>query len=307
MSQCAVPGCAGQGSASATCSECGRTLCPRHRPSSRHRCREQREGGEISPAQRRVLVPDGGSRPRVGWGTWVYRIAILAVAGFLITILLVGFTPATLPDSLPAGVAGPIQDAADSSAAFAGTLLNGTVAGDSGPTTSDQDGSDETATSTLTGDSGSSGQIDRGELERLVHQEVNERRDAHGLNELAFDDDLREVARYHSRDMAEADYFAHTAPDGETLGDRYQRFEYECRVPMGDGRYATGGENIFMTAYSGYTYSEAAIANRIVEGWMESPGHRENLLRDYWRAEGIGVSVTERDGRTVVYVTQNFC
>lgn len=237
----------------------------------------------------------------------MYRIGVLAVATFLVTVSLVGFTPATLPDAVPAALAGPVQDVADSSAAVVGTMLNATVEGAGTPTTGEEGGVEATPASTPTGDSGSSSQVDRAELERLVHQAVNEQREAHGLNELAFDDGLREVARYHSRDMAEEDYFAHNAPDGETLGDRYERFGYECRVPMGDGRYATGGENIFMTAYSGYTYTEAEIANRTVEGWMDSPGHRENLLRDYWRSEGIGVYVTERDGRTVVYVTQNFC
>ncbi len=44
------------------------------------------------------------------------------------------------------------------------------------------------------------------------------------------------------------------------------------------------------------------IASRIVDGWMDSPGHRQNILETSYDKEGIGVVADER-----VYVTQNFC
>ncbi|WP_435332682.1 CAP domain-containing protein [Haloarchaeobius sp. TZWWS8] len=149
--------------------------------------------------------------------------------------------------------------------------------------------------------------IDVARLERLVHGEVNEVRTSRGLEALERDAALAEIARYHGRDMAQNEYVAHTAPDGETMSDRYDAFGYDCRVSTGDGRYASGGENIYYARYTGYDYTEAELARMTVDGWMNSTGHRENLLRDYWNREGIGVVVDQRDGRTHVYVTQNFC
>jgi uncharacterized protein YkwD len=46
------------------------------------------------------------------------------------------------------------------------------------------------------------------------------------------------------------------------------------------------------------------IASQVVNGWMNSPGHRENILNARYDREGIGIAVSS-DGK--VYVTQNFC
>ncbi|WP_435358283.1 CAP domain-containing protein [Haloarchaeobius sp. DFWS5] len=149
--------------------------------------------------------------------------------------------------------------------------------------------------------------IDVARLERLIHEDVNDVRESRDLSMLERDSELAAVGRYHSRDMAHNQYVAHTAPDGETMGDRYDRFDYDCRVPTGDGRYAGGGENIYYAYYSGQGFTEEELAQKAVDGWMNSTDHRENLLRDYWEHEGIGVVVENRDGVTYVYVTQNFC
>lgn len=68
-------------------------------------------------------------------------------------------------------------------------------------------------------------------------------------------------------------------------------------------------QNIFRTRWEGYSRSESELANAVVEGWLNSPEHRENLLREGWAQEGIGVSVVENpdEGGTEIYVTQDFC
>ena len=153
-------------------------------------------------------------------------------------------------------------------------------------------------------------------IEYLVHEEINEERVEHNRSKLAFDTELRPVARYHSADMAERNYFAHVGPGGETLGDRYAMFNYRCRVPTGGFQYATGGENILYTYYDATVRMDdrsvrydtpEELAEGIVNGWMNSTSHRENLLKPYWRQEAIGVYVERQDGRTRVYATQNFC
>lgn len=147
-----------------------------------------------------------------------------------------------------------------------------------------------------------------------MHEYVNEERTQRGLNALDFDEDLREIARYHSEDMAQRGYFSHTDPEGNNFADRYDRFNYTCRVPTDGNTYYTGGENIAYTYYetnvrldSGeivHYDTESELARGIVNQWMNSTGHRENLLADYWQNEGIGIYVTD-DNK--VYATQNFC
>lgn len=158
------------------------------------------------------------------------------------------------------------------------------------------------------------GTVDRALVERHVHEAINEERTARGLEALAFDEDLQEIARSHSEDMAERGYFAHEDPEGNTFADRYDAHGYECRADTDGSAYYTGGENI------AYTYvdqpvrtdsgdvvehtTERKLADGLVEQWMNSDGHRENLLADHWTNEGIGISVTDDDR---VYATQNFC
>jgi uncharacterized protein YkwD len=155
--------------------------------------------------------------------------------------------------------------------------------------------------------------LDRGRVERRVHHHVNQRRADHGLAELEFDTDLREIARYHSEDMATNDYFSHTSPSGETMSDRYDEFGYDCRADAGDGTYYTGSENIAYTYYDRRVQTDDGVvrytnadelAQGIVTGWMNSRGHRENILTEAWDDEGIGIVVT---GEGKVYATQNFC
>lgn len=155
------------------------------------------------------------------------------------------------------------------------------------------------------------------ELAAAVHLRVNAERARAGLPPLAWQPGLVAAARGHSLDMAERDYFSHTAPDGGTFSSRYTAAGFICRVPLGPGRFATGGENIAQThLFAGYSVDQdgtrtpigwrttAQIADRIVQGWMDSPGHRENILRPHWRSQAIGISF-DASGR--VFATQNFC
>lgn len=165
---------------------------------------------------------------------------------------------------------------------------------------------------------GDSDALNRSAIERQVHQSINQVRVERGLSELQSDQDLREVARYHSEDMADRGYFAHEGPDGETMGDRYDRFGYDCEVALSENRYATGGENIAYTYAYGriraddgriisHDGDESHIGRGIVRQWMNSTGHRENIVKPHWRSEGIGVAFAQVEEGTRVYVTQNFC
>ena len=150
-------------------------------------------------------------------------------------------------------------------------------------------------------------------IEAAIVEMTNQARQQEGVSSLRSDADLADIARYHSSDMAEREYLAHTSPEGISVSDRYERFGYACRVPVGGNTYATGSENIGYTYHGervvdyGYVADEEAVAESLVDGWMASPGHRENMLRPYWRNIGVGVAITETGEGTRVYATQNFC
>ncbi|MFC6904229.1 CAP domain-containing protein [Halalkalicoccus tibetensis] len=142
----------------------------------------------------------------------------------------------------------------------------------------------------------SEGDVSSDEVEAEIHAQVNEIRAEHGLSELDHDDEIAGIARTHSQDMNERDYFSHTNPEGESPADRFGDLHpSECRAV---------GENLaYIQTGIGSGGSAEEIAERIVQGWMDSEGHRENILRDGWDSEGIGVYMD--DGR--VDATQKFC
>lgn len=136
------------------------------------------------------------------------------------------------------------------------------------------------------------------EVADATHETVNAVRADRGLTTLSQSQQLQVMAQYHSNDMAARGYVGHTSPTGETMRDRYQQFEPGCREQ---------GENVFHLSYSGLSLGPEELADRAVEGWLNSPTHRENLLRKGWSQEGIGVNITTAGWQTHVYITQNFC
>lgn len=154
-------------------------------------------------------------------------------------------------------------------------------------------------------DTGSTGgRFDGAAVEQRIHELVNEERGARGLATLAWRDDLQAVAAGHSRDMSERGYFAHESPDGRDSSDRLAAAGIACggsgeniarswwrrdvNTPDGTERYDTVDE----------------LAASVVEQWMNSPGHRENILHPLWRSEAVGVVAASNDE---VFITQNFC
>jgi uncharacterized protein YkwD len=152
-------------------------------------------------------------------------------------------------------------------------------------------------------------------LEQRIHEMINQQRAENGLGALSFDPVLAEIARKHSRDMAEHHYFAHINPEGENPTDRGTAANYSCRKNYGS--YYTYGiaENLFLNnLYSAATFysnreteyqwnSPEDIAQITVAGWMNSTGHRENILTPAFDREGVGVMIASEK----VYITEDFC
>lgn len=126
-------------------------------------------------------------------------------------------------------------------------------------------------------------------VEEQVFQAINQIREANSLSPLQLKKDLSLVARGHSEDMAAHDYFSHVSPTGERLPSRIARGGV-----VGWSRLA---ENIALN--QGYA-DPVAIA---VRGWMNSEGHRHNILDRNLSETGIGVAV---DAQGKIYLTQLF-
>jgi len=135
------------------------------------------------------------------------------------------------------------------------------------------------------------------ETELLILEYTNQERMTRGLNVLRWDDDLAEIARKHSQDMAENDYFAHTNLAGDGPSERAKKQGYDTYKELGGGWYTEGiGENIGMMPTGnvegkGYVSNDPdSIAKAQVESWMNSPGHRANILDPDYDKLGVGVS-----------------
>lgn len=146
-------------------------------------------------------------------------------------------------------------------------------------------------------------------IERAVFAAANEARQRHGLATLDPDAALAAIARKHSVRMATVGFFAHRDDLGQQPADRARNDDYD---------YRRFGENLFRgSLWDSRTTRRSAVgevtvtydwhtaetlADEVVEGWLTSPSHRENLLSPDYARMGIGVAA---DDEREVFVTQN--
>lgn len=208
-------------------------------------------------------------------------------------------------------------------------------------------------------------ELDIKKIELLIHEKINIERTQQGLSLLELDQQISDIARMHSQDMAKNNYFSHTSLSGkepwergdpygyktcgtnealalqkkyDELSIQYEKYpqtmsneaQYQQAMSLynqlntissqleslGNSGQLFGGlaENIAQNwTYESTTYingipihdwnTEENLAEQTVNGWMNSPGHRENILSGF-HSEGIGVAIASDDK---VYFTQNFC
>jgi uncharacterized protein YkwD len=118
------------------------------------------------------------------------------------------------------------------------------------------------------------------EAEQQLFDLVNRERTSRGLKALTLDPRLVPVARAHAAEMFRLKYFGHQSP---TTGSPFDRLR-AARIT-----YSRAGENL---AYA----QSVAVAH---QGLMESPGHRENILRPEFTRLGIGVMSAGAYGKMV--------
>ncbi|MDQ6786691.1 MAG: CAP domain-containing protein [Acidobacteriota bacterium] len=127
------------------------------------------------------------------------------------------------------------------------------------------------------------------DLEHRVFALVNERRAEAGLPALVWNNDAAKMARMHSENMANFKFFSHIGLDGKKVSDR--------AGTIGLKNWRQIGENIALNRGFKSPLESA------VQSWMNSAGHRENILKTDWQNSGVGVAVAA-DG--TYYFTQVF-
>ncbi|RXJ01651.1 hypothetical protein DS745_09220 [Anaerobacillus alkaliphilus] len=131
-----------------------------------------------------------------------------------------------------------------------------------------------------------------GESEKLVEMEfdifflTNAERVKHGVKPLILDLEVNQVARKKSQDMHDQRYFAHRSPVYGSPFDMLTHFGIT---------YRSAGENIA----AGYQSAQA-----VVTGWMNSEGHRKNILNSRFERIGVGYYYGANEYRS--YYTQMF-
>jgi len=105
---------------------------------------------------------------------------------------------------------------------------------------------------------------------------VNAERSTAGCGPVRFDERLTTASQGHSRSMAEENYFGHVAPDGTTARGRADAVGYEGLI----------GENIA---------AGQSTAEQVMQGWMNSAGHRDNIMNCRYTQIGIGYLYESND------------
>ncbi|KKS65159.1 MAG: SCP family extracellular protein, partial [Parcubacteria group bacterium GW2011_GWB1_42_6] len=115
---------------------------------------------------------------------------------------------------------------------------------------------------------------------------TNAQRQNNNLSQLQTSNLLQKAAQMKASDMAAKGYFAHNSPDGKTPWDWMASAGYN---------FKTAGENIALN----YQTSQATV-----EGWMNSPGHRANILNGAFAQIGIGIASGKHNGKDSTFIVQ---
>ena len=139
----------------------------------------------------------------------------------------------------------------------------------SGTGSSSNSGSGATNTSTMTAD------------EKEVFNLINKQREANGLPALKVDNEVQRVAKIKAQDMVNNSYFSHNSPTYGTPFEMLKSFKIS---------YKTAGENI-----AGNSSNSGAV-----NAWMNSSGHKANILNSSFNYTGIGVVSSPKYGKVYV-------
>jgi uncharacterized protein YkwD len=117
---------------------------------------------------------------------------------------------------------------------------------------------------------------------------TNDSRKTYGLQSLAYNELLAKSAQAKANDMLARGYFSHNTPDGKAPWTFIQAAGYN---------YIMAGENLAVN------FTEA---ENVEEAWMNSPGHKANILNKNFEEIGIGIAQGTYQGHNAIFVVQMF-
>jgi len=121
-------------------------------------------------------------------------------------------------------------------------------------------------------------------VETALLNETNRVRQQNGLSQLKFDPKLALAARHHAQEMAELNYFSHQSPTPASKTPA-------MRVARAGSAVVAIGENLALV-------QPGNVAKSSLEGWMESPAHRQNVLNPSYTHVGFGTA-TNKHGMVI--------
>jgi uncharacterized protein YkwD len=144
-------------------------------------------------------------------------------------------------------------------------------------------------------------------IEKRAFDLVNQERADNGLSPLKWNEQVADVCRLHSKDMMDHDFFAHTGSDGSNSSYRLIRDGILYWNQTGENIARISGIYSYIKNIQGDIIetnykSQEDIAQDAVDGWMESPTHRANILRADFDEAGMGVKTVD----DIYYFTQDF-
>ena len=126
-------------------------------------------------------------------------------------------------------------------------------------------------------------------ISHIIYYTNLERNNNGGLPDLKENSVLKSVAIARTKDMFENGYFAHNSPTGDNASKESGKYGYE---------YITIGENIALGNFDG--------SRGLVTDWMNSPGHRANILNNKYTEIGVDAEKGMFNGQSVWISTQIF-
>lgn len=142
-------------------------------------------------------------------------------------------------------------------------------------------------------------------VENRTVERINAVRSERGLPEYTRFRQLDALAERHSTNMRDHDYYSHQSPDGQPFSTRADRIAPACK-PAAENIFRVpidSAVRIYGTDRHVSTYSSDGVVAYLVQGWLNSDGHRENLLARDMQRVGISITVSDDDE---IYATMTF-
>jgi uncharacterized protein YkwD len=121
------------------------------------------------------------------------------------------------------------------------------------------------------------------EQRTVVLELVNRERERHGAAPLTYNPLLEKSAQAYAEEMVRLNFFGHDPPSGETFKQRIQKTGY------GDLSIETCNCRRYVTVFGENLAKNYPTPESVMNGWMNSPDHRDNILKPQFKELGVGI------------------